>query len=134
MKIVANIPSFIKLIHCLKYLNKHKKDIEAAKAAGDLEKEREHILSATSLWGPMVFKMFNSKVNVEGLENLPDEGPVVFVGNHQGMRQSQRRRYLPASLRWTGKSDRRARPPEPPSSVQSHGQARKFGWVFPNAL
>lgn len=84
MKIIPNIPSFIKLIHCLKYLNKHKKDIENAKAAGDLEKEREHILSATSLWGPMVFKMFNSKVNVEGLENLPEEGPVVFVGNHQG--------------------------------------------------
>ncbi|MBQ4596525.1 MAG: 1-acyl-sn-glycerol-3-phosphate acyltransferase, partial [Firmicutes bacterium] len=84
MKIIPNIPSFIKLIHCLKYLNKHKKAIENAKAAGDLEKEREHILSATSLWGPMVFKMFNSKVNVEGLENLPEEGPVVFVGNHQG--------------------------------------------------
>lgn len=84
MKIIANIPSFIKLIHCLKYLNQHKKDIEAAKAAGDMEKEREHILSATSLWGPMVFKMFDSKVNVTGLENLPEEGPVVFVGNHQG--------------------------------------------------
>ena len=49
MKIIPNIPSFIKLIHCLKYLNKHKKDIENAKAAGDLEKEREYILSATSL-------------------------------------------------------------------------------------
>ncbi len=84
MKIIPNIPSFIKLIHCLKYLNQHKKAIEAAKAAGDLEEERKHILSATSCWGPMVFKMFDSKVNVEGLENLPEEGPVVFVGNHQG--------------------------------------------------
>ena len=56
--------------HYLKYLNKHKKDIETAKAAGDLEKEREYILSATSLWGPMVFNMFNSKVNVEGLDVL----------------------------------------------------------------
>lgn len=84
MKILANIPSFIKLVTCLKYLNQHKKDIEAAKAAGDFVKEREYILSATSLWGPMVFKMFDSKVNVTGLENLPEEGPVVFVGNHQG--------------------------------------------------
>lgn len=84
MKILANVPSFIKLITCLKYLNQHKKDIEAAKAAGDVEKERESILAATSLWGPMVFKMFDSKVNVTGLENLPEKGPVVFVGNHQG--------------------------------------------------
>lgn len=84
MKILANVPSFIKLVTCLKYLNQHKKDIESAKAAGDFEKEREYILSATSLWGPMVFKMFDSKVNVEGLENLPEKGPVVFVGNHQG--------------------------------------------------
>lgn len=84
MKILANVPSFIKLVNCLKYLNQHKKDIEAAKAAGDVVKERESILAATSLWGPMVFKMFDSKVNVTGLENLPEEGPVVFVGNHQG--------------------------------------------------
>lgn len=84
MNIIANIPGFAKLIHCLKYLNKHKKDIETAKVTGDIEKEKESILAATSLWGPTVFKMFDSKVNVEGLENLPEEGPVVFVGNHQG--------------------------------------------------
>lgn len=84
MKIFANIPGFIKLIHCLKYLNQHKRDIEAARAAGDLKKERESILAATALWGPTVFKMFDSKLNVDGFENLPDEGPVVFVGNHQG--------------------------------------------------
>lgn len=84
MKIFANIPGFAKLIHCLKYLNQHKKDIEAAKAAGDFEREREVILKASSLWGAMVFDMFNSKLNVTGLENVPDEGPVVFVGNHQG--------------------------------------------------
>lgn len=84
MKIFANIPGAYKLMHCLKYLKSNRNEIEAAKAAGDFEKEREYILKATSLWGPMVMEMFGSTVNVKGLENLPDKGPVVMVGNHQG--------------------------------------------------
>ena len=84
MKIFANSPGAYKLMHCLKYLKSNRDEIEAAKAAGDFEKERECILKATSTWGPMVMEMFGSTVNVRGLENLPDKGPVVMVGNHQG--------------------------------------------------
>lgn len=84
MKILANIPGFTKLICCLKYLNKYKKPIESSRAAGDFEKEREYILKATSIWGKMIIDMFGCEVNVTGLENLPEKGPVVFVGNHQG--------------------------------------------------
>lgn len=84
MKIFANIPGAVKLITCLKYLRPHKMAIEEAKAEGDTSKEREYILKATSKWGRMVMDMFGSKVNVKGIENLPDNGPVVFVGNHQG--------------------------------------------------
>lgn len=84
MKLFANIPGVIKLVNCLKYLKPYKVGIEEAKAAGDTEKEREYILKATSTWGPMVLDMFGTKLTVQGLENLPDEGPVVFIGNHQG--------------------------------------------------
>lgn len=84
MKILPNIPGFAKLVYCLKYFNKYKKGIEAAKAGGNLEKERELILAATSTWGPMIMDMFGSTVEVEGLDNLPEKGPVVIVGNHQG--------------------------------------------------
>ena len=84
MKIFANIPGGIKLIHCLKYLKENRKGIERARAAGDLEAEREYILRSTSTWGPMVLDMFGSTLTVTGKENLPDSGPVVFVGNHQG--------------------------------------------------
>lgn len=84
MKIIPNIPAFAKLVYCLKYFNKYKKKIEAAKAAGDAAEERAQILAATSSWGPMIMDMFGSQVIVEGLEKLPEEGPVVLVGNHQG--------------------------------------------------
>ena len=84
MKIFANIPGAYKLLHCLKYLKANKREVEAARAAGDYEKEREYILKSTSSWGPMVMEMFGSVVNVKGLENLPDKSPVVMVGNHQG--------------------------------------------------
>lgn len=84
MKIIPNIPGFAKLVYCLKYFNPYRKKIEAAKAAGDFEKERELILAATSTWGPMVMDMFKCRVEVDGLDNLPEEGPVVIIGNHQG--------------------------------------------------
>lgn len=84
MKIFSNIPGAIKLIDCLKYLKAYKIGIEEAKAEGNAEKEREFILKATSTWGPMVLDRFESKLNIQGMENLPDKGPVVFVGNHQG--------------------------------------------------
>ena len=84
MIIFRNIPAFARLVYCLKYFNKYKKKIDEAKASGDAEKEREYILAATSTWGPMIMDMFGSELIVEGLENLPEEGPVVFIGNHQG--------------------------------------------------
>ena len=84
MKIIPNIPGFAKLIYCLKYFNAYKKKIASAKAAENYAEERGYILEATSTWGPMTMDMFGSRVEVEGLENLPEEGPVVIVGNHQG--------------------------------------------------
>ncbi|MGN0704800.1 MAG: lysophospholipid acyltransferase family protein [Lentihominibacter sp.] len=84
MKIFANIPGAYKMVHCLKYLKPYKKVIEDAKAEGNTELERKYILEATSKWGGIVMDMFGSSVNVHGFENLPDKGPVVLVGNHQG--------------------------------------------------
>ena len=84
MKIIPNIPGFAKLVYCLKYFNKYKKKIEAAKTSGDAEEERRYILEATSTWGPMIMDMFGSTLEVTGLDNLPESGPCVIVGNHQG--------------------------------------------------
>lgn len=84
MKIFSNIPGAIKLVYCLKYLKENKKKISEAKAAGDFEAERKWILKSSSTWGPYVLDTFGSTLNVKGEENIPENGPVVFVGNHQG--------------------------------------------------
>jgi 1-acyl-sn-glycerol-3-phosphate acyltransferase len=48
------------------------------------EEQRIKVVNKTaSLWSRAVVNLSGAKVTVEGLENLP-EGPVVFIGNHQG--------------------------------------------------
>lgn len=48
------------------------------------EEQRIKVVNKTaSLWSRSVVNLSGAKVTVEGLENLP-EGPVVFIGNHQG--------------------------------------------------
>ena len=84
MKIFANIPGALKMLGCLRHLSENKKVIEQARSEGDFETERKWILKSTSSWGPQVLEKFGSKLNVRGYENLPDKGPVVLVGNHQG--------------------------------------------------
>ena len=84
MKILPNIPGAVKLYAALRYLNKEKKNIAEAKAAGDFEKERIHIQAAENIWSNKLMETFGVEVVVHGEENLPKEGPVVFIPNHQG--------------------------------------------------
>jgi len=84
LKIIKNIIPAIKLLSSVKGLSGYRKEILAAKASGDLEKEREYILKSTSTWGDNFLKTFDVTLNISGEENIPDKGPVVFVANHQG--------------------------------------------------
>lgn len=84
MKIIPNIPGAIKLFTTLKYLAPFKREIEDAKAKGDYERERLNIQKAEDAWANNVMAIFGSNLTVHGKENLPKEGPVVFIGNHQG--------------------------------------------------
>lgn len=84
MKILQNIPGGFKLYSTLRHLTQYKKAIDTAKAAGDYETERENILKAATIWSHNVFEMFGSTLTVSGKENLPEKGPVVYIGNHQG--------------------------------------------------
>ena len=58
MKILPNNPAAVKIYSALRYLNKEKKNIEAAKAAGDFEKERVHIQAAEHIWSNKLMEAF----------------------------------------------------------------------------
>lgn len=84
MKIFGNIRYLFKAVNNLKYLNEYKKEIIDARAKGDLEREKKNILLATSHWGKNFSKDLGWTIDLTGQENLPSEGPVVYVPNHQG--------------------------------------------------
>ena len=83
MKIFRNIATGVKLYDALRLLTPYRKDLLAAQASGDFEKEREILLKLTSVWGAHIVKTFDIRITVNGKENLPEKGPVLFVANHQ---------------------------------------------------
>jgi 1-acyl-sn-glycerol-3-phosphate acyltransferase len=83
MKIVRNLPSVIKAYSALKYLTAYKKEIATAREDGNVEKEKEAILKATTTWGRKLSQLIGVDISVYGKENLPKEGPVLYVSNHQ---------------------------------------------------
>lgn len=84
MKIIQNIIPMARMKLALNALAPYEKQAKKAKKIGDNEAERQAILMCSTTWSTNVLKMFKAKVEVMGQENLPEKGPVVFVGNHQG--------------------------------------------------
>ncbi len=80
---IINIPALVKIYYALKYLNKYKKQIKEARANGDSITERKYILKATTTWSKYLLKYIGATLHVTGKENLPKEGPVVYIANHQ---------------------------------------------------
>jgi 1-acyl-sn-glycerol-3-phosphate acyltransferase len=84
MKIIPNIIPMARMKLALNALAPYKRQMEEARKIGDNEAEREAILKCAKTWSTNVLKMFEADVEVLGRENIPEKGPVVFVGNHQG--------------------------------------------------
>lgn len=84
MKIIGNIIPLIKLKSVLGGLKPLERRIREAKASGDHALEREAIRDCTKIWSTTVLDMFKARVEVYGHEYIPEQGPVVFVANHQG--------------------------------------------------
>ena len=83
MKIMRNIPAAAKVFGDVVRYRKYRSLIDNAKAAGDAEEERRFILEATSTFGPKIMEQFGCDLHIHGEENIPDEGPVVIILNHQ---------------------------------------------------
>ncbi len=84
MKIIRNIPGLAKLCLTMRHLNHYKREIEDAKAKNDYERERRNIREAEDIWANNVMNAFGSHLVVHGRENIPEERPIVLIGNHQG--------------------------------------------------
>ena len=83
MKIIRNIPAAVKVLGDVIRYNKYKSLIDNAKASGDKEEERRLILEATSTFGTKIVEQFGCDLHVQGEENIPVNGPVVMMLNHQ---------------------------------------------------
>lgn len=84
MNVIKNIPGIIKVVGSLPELSRLRREIDAARAAGDDRREQAAILAATDKWGHHLVRSFDAHLHVEGQENIPTRGPVVYVSNHQG--------------------------------------------------
>ena len=56
---------------------------ERALAAGDTETVERLVDRHIPRWSRVILKVTGVTLTVEGLENIPKEGPCVFVGNHR---------------------------------------------------
>ena len=56
---------------------------ERALAAGDLDTVEQIVKANIPRWSRGILKVTGVTLTVEGLENIPKEGPCVFVGNHR---------------------------------------------------
>ena len=68
----------------MKIFFKNIPEIEKARKEGDWEKEKEIIRLGTGKFARNVTKKLGIEIEVEGRENIPEDGPMLVVSNHQG--------------------------------------------------
>lgn len=83
MKIINNAKGLSVICGSILDAKNYKKTIAYARQAGDFEREREQILEAVQFWTKRVFDYFETDINIINPENIPAEGPVVYISNHQ---------------------------------------------------
>ena len=84
MKILGNIPGFLMLAGDVFWADRYAKDIDRLKEEGKIEEEKALISDVLSNWANRILDKWDWTINATGLENLPEDGPVVFISNHQG--------------------------------------------------
>lgn len=83
MKIIGNLGLFYAVGSSFIGLGKYKKRIDKAKIDGNKEEERQAIYDVSKYWSNKIIDYLNLEINVVNPENLPEEGPAVYVANHQ---------------------------------------------------
>ncbi|MBQ9961045.1 MAG: 1-acyl-sn-glycerol-3-phosphate acyltransferase [Firmicutes bacterium] len=83
MNILKSIPGFGYIGFSFLQYAGYKKKIDSLRARGDREGERKAIYDAVQKWTAQIVEHFETDVRIINPENLPTEGPVVYVANHQ---------------------------------------------------
>lgn len=83
MKIFGNIGLFSFVGASLFGLGQYKRRIDKAAKEGNQEEERAAIYEVEKYWSSKIIDYLNLEINVVNPENLPKEGPAVYVANHQ---------------------------------------------------
>ena len=83
MNVFQGISFGIFVLTTLPPIERHRREIERAKAEGRDADEQDWIRKAENYWGPRMLSHWGISVQRTGEENLP-EGGVLFVSNHDG--------------------------------------------------
>ena len=83
MKLLNNILGLGYIAYTLLTIRRYKKLIERLKQEGRKEEQRQAIAEVCHTWSDKVAKHFKTNIKVINPENLPEEGPCVYVSNHQ---------------------------------------------------
>ena len=83
MKLLNNILGLGYIAYTLFTIRRYKKLIERLKQEGTKEEQRQAIAEVCHIWSDKVAKHFKTNIKVINPENLPEEGPCVYVSNHQ---------------------------------------------------
>ena len=83
MKLFDNIYGLSVIKSGMDMVKENRKAIEKARAEGDVRKEQAEILKACQIWSSYIVDKLKIDFRVINPENLPKEGPVVFISNHQ---------------------------------------------------
>lgn len=83
MKISA-LPGMLGLLGVLMKYNHCAKEIDGAKASGDIELEKQKIAVHAAEWADAEIRKAGASLLVEGRENIPAQDGFVVIANHQG--------------------------------------------------
>lgn len=83
MNILSNGHHIAFLLRSFFVADKYAAPIDAARERGDSEEEKRLIAEVEKVWSDMIIDKFNLGINIINRDNLPKNGPAVFISNHQ---------------------------------------------------
>jgi 1-acyl-sn-glycerol-3-phosphate acyltransferase len=84
LHIYNNLPALHFLLGRTRKFFKLKPLMEKALADNDMDLEKKIMVEGSNKWAKSIVEHFNIPIEIQGKENIPTEGPVLFVANHQG--------------------------------------------------